>query len=127
MNNGKKRSPEKQDQIRSYLHTRPTIFDGEFDMVGAGNTVLELVEKISKRSEKMLNPKKMPEVEFNEEWTYHRNSSGIETKDDDFLRYGGTFEYIAWSNYAGGNRFQVSGEIIKDGRMWVFNGYGRFS
>lgn len=127
MDNSKKRSPEMPGEIRSYVHTRSTIFDGEFDMDGAGNAVLELVKKISKKAENMLNPKKLPEVEFNEEWKYHRNSSELETKEEDFLRYGGTLEYIAWSNYAGGNRFQVSGEIIKDGEVWVFNGFGRFS
>ena len=112
---------------KTHLQTRATQFDGEYDMQGDSNSVLELSEKIVIKAKKMLNPNELPNVEFNYQWTYYTGSSRNDITKEEFLRNGGTFEFIAWSDYAGGNKFEVSGELFNDKGKWVLNGYGIFS
>ena len=112
---------------RTHLQARATSFDGEYEMIGDGPNVLELTERIFMKAKKMLNPKGLPEVKFNDKWTYFKGRSQNEITKEEFIRDGGSFEYIAWSDYAGGNRFEVSGGIFEDVMKWVFIGHGRFS
>ena len=113
---------------RTHLQTHATPFDGEYDMTGDSNTILELTTKITEKAKRTLNPFNKQDIQFDEEWKYYKDSKGKKSiTRDEFLERGGIFEYIAWSNYAGGNRFEISGRIFKGTRVWVFNGYGRFS
>jgi hypothetical protein len=112
----------------SHLRARPVVFDGEYDMEGDATNVQAIIERLSNKARKMLNPFNKTNVKFNEEWKYYGNNEGEKAvSKDEFLRNGGRFEFIAWSDYAGGNRFEVSGEIFEDNTTWVFIGHGRFS
>ena len=112
---------------RTHLQARATSFEGEYEMIGDGQNVIELTERIVTKANKMLNPKGLPSVQFNDKWVYYKGRSRGEITREEFLRNGGSFEYIAWSDYAGGNRFEVSGGIAEEVRKWVFIGHGRFS
>ena len=112
---------------RTYLHTRQTKIDGEYDMEGGTASPQELIEKMTRKARRMLNPKNLPDLKFNEKWTFYKGRSRNKIMKDEFLKNGGSFEYIAWSDYAGGNRFEVSGGSFKDIRKWGFIGQGRFS
>ena len=113
---------------RTHFQIHATSFDGEYDMTGDSNTVLELTTKITEKAKRALNPFDKQDIQFDEEWKYYKDGKSKKNiTRDEFLERGGIFEYIAWSNYAGGNRFEVSGWIFKETRVWVFNGYGRFS
>lgn len=112
---------------RTHLQTKATSFDGEYEMIGDGPNVLELTERIIMKAKTMLNPKGLSSVQFNDKWVYFKGRSRSEITKEEFLRDGGSFEYIAWSDYAGGNRFEVSGGIAEEVRKWVFIGHGRFS
>ena len=113
---------------RTHLQIHTTSFDGEYDMTGDSNTVLEFTTKITEKAKRTLNPFNKQDIQFDEEWKYYKDSKSKKSiARDEFLRNGGSFEYIAWSSYAGGDRFEVSGRIFKGTRVWVFNGYGRFS
>lgn len=112
----------------THLRLRATAFVGEYDMTGDSNTVLDLTTKITEKAQKMLNPSNKQEIQFNEEWKYYKDSKGEKkTTREEFLEGGGTFEYFAWSNYAGGNKLEVSGGINKSTNRWSFIGFGRFS
>jgi hypothetical protein len=115
-------------EMKTHLRARATSFDGEYDLTGDSNTVIDLMTKITDKAKKMLNPFNKQEVHFNEEWRYYKSGkSGKEVPSDEFIKIGGTIEYIAWSDYGGGNRFEVRGGIVKERRAWVFTGRGRFS
>ena len=93
---------------RTHLQTKATSFDGEYEMIGDGPNVLELTERIIMKAKTMLNTKGLPEVKFNDKWTYFKGRSQNEITKEEFLQDGGSFEYIAWSDYAGGNSLYMS-------------------
>ncbi len=113
--------------MKSHLRAKATFIDGEYYMEGDSGTVLEITERITAKARKMLNPFSKPEVQFNEEWKFFIDAESRKpiTKEE-FLREGGAFEYLSWSDYAGGNRFEVEGGIGREGKGWRFTGYGRF-
>lgn len=119
---------EKRVGTKSYLHTRADrTWDGEYDMDGVETNLQDFIDRITKKAKKTLNPKGLPAVQFNDKWTFCKGRSKIEITKEEFLIDGGTFEYISWSDYAGGNRFNVSGGCAKKARKWIFIGHGRFS
>ena len=52
---------------RTHLQTRTTPVDGEYDMTGNSNTVLELTTKITEKAKKTVKPFKKQDVQVNEE------------------------------------------------------------
>lgn len=123
-----KKSKENVKTKPSHLRTKPVASDGDYEMEGDAIDVQTMAERVSSKAQKMLNPLNKPDIQFDEKWKYYKGSkSERNISKEQFLRDGGTFEYISWSDYAGGNRLEISGEIIKKTRIWVFSGYGRFS
>lgn len=122
------KSMEKKFRTKSYLHTcADRTWDGEYVMDGVTMNPKDLIDRITKKAKKTLNPKKLPMVQFNDEWIFYKDRSKIEIMKDEFLTDGGTFEYISWSDYAGGNRLEVSGGCTEEDRKWAFIGRGRLS
>lgn len=123
-----KKSRGNVSTVNSHLRMRSMAFDGEYEMEGDAIDVQTMAEKVSSKAQKMLNPLNKPDVQFNEKWKYFKDSmSERNISREEFLQRGGTFEYIAWSDYAGGNKLEVSGAVFKDLKKWAFIGHGRFS